>query len=134
VVSFSSFAGILTYPLIIVLSLFFIGILELKVPGDGFKEGAVFAAASMGLVISVLLLSGSIAIGTVRYDFSYYLLLGALVQLLVSFGEELGFRAAIFQGLSDELGLWPAALLSAAGFAALHLPSMGVVGLGSSLT
>ncbi len=130
VVSFSTYGGILTYPLIIVLSVFFIGILELKVPRKGFEEGAAFAAASMGLVLAVLLLSGSITIGPVRYDFSYYLLMGVLVQLLVSFGEELGFRAAIFQGLFDELGLWPAALLSAAGFAALHLPSMGIVGLG----
>jgi membrane protease YdiL (CAAX protease family) len=130
VVSFSSYAGILTYPLIIALSIFFIGVLDLKVPRKGFREGTVFAAVSMGLVLAVLLLSGSITIGPVREDFSSYLLLGVFVQLLVSFGEELGFRAAIFQGLFDELGLWPAALLSAAGFAALHLPSMGIVGLG----
>ncbi|BAI60530.1 conserved hypothetical protein [Methanocella paludicola SANAE] len=130
VVSFSSLAGILTYPLIIILSVFFIAVFELQVPWKGFAEGAIFAAVPMGLVLAVLLLSGAITPGPIREDFSYYLLLGVFVQLLVSFGEELGFRAAIFQGLFDELGLWPAALLSAAGFAALHLPSMGIVGLG----
>ncbi len=130
VISFSSFAGILTYPLIVVLSLLFIGFLELRIPRGGFKEGAAFAGASMGLVLAVLLLAGAITIGPVREDFSYYLLMGLFVQLLVSFGEELGFRAAIFQGLFKELGLWPAAILSAAGFAALHLPSMNIVGLG----
>lgn len=130
VVSFSSYAGILTYPLIIALSILFIGILQLKVPRDSFKEGAILAAVSMGFVLAVLLLAGAVTIGPVREDFSQYLLLGVFVQLLVSFGEELGFRAAIFQGLFDELGLWPAAVLSAGGFAALHLPSMGIVGLG----
>ncbi|HTY92073.1 MAG TPA: CPBP family intramembrane glutamic endopeptidase [Methanocella sp.] len=130
VVSFSRTAGIFTYPLIIAASLFFILALKLKVPRNGLLEGGLFAAISMGIVLNGLLLLGAITVGPIRDNFSSYLLTGVVVQLLVSFGEELGFRAAIFQALDDELGMWPAAILSAAGFAALHLPSMGIVGLG----
>lgn len=130
VVAFSSTAGIFTYPLIIVASLFFIWALKLDVPRNGLLEGGLFAAISMGIVLITLLLLGAITVGPIRDDFSSYLLTGVVVQLLVSFGEELGFRATIFQALDTELGMWPAAILSAAGFAALHLPSMGIVGLG----
>jgi membrane protease YdiL (CAAX protease family) len=131
VVIFSSYGGVFTYPLIIIGSVFFIQGLDLKVPKNGFLAGALAASVSMGLIIAVLASIGAIAIGTVRDDYSYYLILGIVVQLLVGFGEELSFRASIFQGLDDELGVWPAAVLSSAGFAALHLPSIGLVGLGT---
>lgn len=130
VVAFSAMAGIFTYPLIIVASLFFIWALKLEIPREGLVEGGLFASVSMGFIIVALLLMGAITVGPIRDDFSNYLLIGAVIQLLVSFGEELGFRAVIFQGLYDDLGLWPAAILSAAGFAALHLPSMGIIGIG----
>ena len=129
VVVFSTVAGIFTYPLIIAASLLFIWWLRLDVPRKGLMEGGLFAAIAMGVVLVILLATGNIALGPIRDGYSGYLLAGVLVQLLVSFGEELGFRATIFQGMFDELGMWPAAILSAAGFAALHLPSMGLVGL-----
>ena len=131
VVIFSATAGIFTYPLIIAASLLFIWWLKLGVKRKGILEGGLFAAIAMGVVLVILLLTGNITLGPIKEDSTYLLLIGVAVQLLVSFGEELGFRAAIFQGLFEELGMWPAAILSAAGFAALHLPSMGLVGLGN---
>lgn len=132
VIVFSADAGVFTYPIIILASLLFILSLKLKVPRDGFIVGAVAATLSMGLVIGVLAFSGAIEIGPLKDDYVYFLIIGIAVQLLVGFAEELSFRASIFQSLSDELGIWPGALLSALGFAALHLPSMGLVGIGTS--
>jgi len=136
VVVFSSVAGatagILTYPIIILASLLFILLLKLKVPINGFTIGAVAAIVSMGLVIGVLALSGQIVIGPLKDNFRDILFMGIVIQLLVSLAEELSFRASIFQGLRAELGIAPAALLSAAGFAALHIPSMDLVGIGAS--
>jgi CAAX protease family protein len=131
VVTFSSTTGIFTYPLIIIAAVFFIWALQLDVPRKGLLEGGLFAAIAMGAALNVLLLAGAITVGPIRDDYFYYLVLGVVVQLLVSFGEELAFRASIFQALDDILGLWPAAVLSAAGFAALHLPSMGLIGIGT---
>ncbi len=125
-------ATIFTYPIIILASLSFILLLKLKVPIDGFTSGAVAAIVSMGLVIGILALSGEIVIGPLKDNFRDILLMGIVIQLLVGLAEELSFRASIFQGLRDELGIAPAALLSAAGFAALHLPSMDLVGIGTS--
>ena len=124
-----SLAGILTYPIIILASLLFILLLKLKVPMDGIVAGAVAALVSMGVVLAVLALSGGIVIGSVKANYLEILLNGVIVQLLVSLGEELSFRASIFQGISEELGIGIAALLSAAGFAALHIPSMDLVGV-----
>ncbi len=125
-------AGLLTYPIIILASLLFVYALKLKVPIDGFAVGAVAAAASMGIVIGVLALSGAIVIGPLKADFIDILLMGIILELLVGFGEELSFRAAIFQGMREELGIAYAAVLSALGFAALHIPSMDLLRIGSS--
>jgi uncharacterized protein len=127
----SGAVGILTYPTIILASLLFIMLLRLRFRFGSFVVGAVSAAAAMGLVLAVLFLSGSIVIGSLASDFIDVLAMGVLLQLLVGFGEELSFRASIFQGLSDELGLWPGAILSAIGFAALHIPSMDLLGIGA---
>lgn len=131
VIVFSTTLGIFTYPLIIALSLLFIWWLQLDVPRRGLMEGGLFAAIAMGIILVILLLTGNLALGPIRDNYSDYLLIGVMVQLLVAFGEELGFRATIFQGLFEELGMWPAAILSAAGFALLHIPSMDLLGLGN---
>jgi len=125
-------AGFLSYPIIILASLLFIRLLRLQIPIDGFIVGAVAAGASMGLVIAVLALSGEVVMGSLRDNFILIIFNGIVVQLLVSLGEELSFRASIFQGLRDELGIGVAAVLSAAGFAALHIPSMDLLGIGAS--
>jgi len=132
VVVFSAIGGIFTYPIIILASLIFILALKLKVPRGRPYIGAVAAIVSMGLVIGTLALSGAIAIGPLKDNFIDILFIGIVIQLIVSLAEELSFRASIFQGLSDELGIAPAALLSAAGFAVLHIPSMDLVGIGAS--
>jgi membrane protease YdiL (CAAX protease family) len=132
VVVFSTVGGVFTYPIIILASLLFILALKLNVsPGMPFV-GAVAAIITMGLVVGALALSGAIVIGPVKNNFVGILFAGVIIQILVALGEELSFRACIFQGLSDELGLIPAALLSAAGFAALHVPSMDLLGIGAS--
>jgi membrane protease YdiL (CAAX protease family) len=132
VVVFSTVGGIFTYPIIILASLIFILALKLTVPRGRPFVGAVAAAVSMGLVIGTLVLSGGIEIGPLKDNFIGVLLAGIVIQLLVSIAEELSFRASIFQGLSDVLGIIPAALLSAAGFAVLHIPSMDLVGIGAA--
>ncbi len=124
--------GVITYPAIILASLAFIMLLKLRVRPGRFAEGAAAALVSMGLVLGVLVLSGSVVIGPVANNYLDILLMGVVLQLLVSFGEELSFRASIFQGLRDELGLWPGAVLSAAAFAVLHVPSMDFLGIGAA--
>ncbi len=122
--------SILTYPVIILSSLLLILLLKLKVRINGFILGAAAAVITMCLVIGVLAFSGAIAIGSLKDSFIGLLIMGVALQILVSLGEELSFRASIFQGLNDELGMAPAALLSAAGFAALHIPSMSFLRIG----
>jgi|GEM_PF-3674300 len=129
VVVFSSTAGVFTYPAIVLVSLFFILALRLKVPVNGFLVGLIAAVASMGAVIVFALALGAVSIGSLNSDYVSLLLLGVVVEIFVGFGEELSFRATIFQGLSDELGLATAAVLSSAGFAVLHIPSMMLMGI-----
>jgi membrane protease YdiL (CAAX protease family) len=128
---FSASAGAMVYPLMMLLSIFFILFLKLKVPLDGIIQGVVAAVVPMGLIVAALWLIGAIKFGAISGDFLDIFMLGVVIQLLVSFGEELSFRASIFQGLQEVWGLWPAAILSAVGFAILHLPSMGKVGMGT---
>jgi membrane protease YdiL (CAAX protease family) len=130
VVVFSAIGGIFTYPLLILASLIFIMALKLKVPRGQPYVGAIAALVSMGLVIGTLAFSGAIVIGPLKDNFIDILFIGIVIQLIVSIAEEMSFRASVFQGLDDELGIVPAALLSAAGFAALHIPSMDLVGIG----
>lgn len=125
----SSSIGVLAYPLIIVFSLLFILALKLKVRVKGFLAGLTAAVISMGLVVAVLLLSGAVRVESLSGQYALMLLQGAVLESFVGFGEELSFRAALFQGLSDELGFAPAVVLSSAGFAAMHLPSMALLGV-----
>jgi len=131
VVVFSSMEGALTYPLIILASLIFIMALRLRVPLGWPYAGAIAAIVSMGLVLGALVLSGAIVVGPLAGNFIGVLFMGIIIQLLVSLAEELSFRGSVFQGLRDDLGLWPAAALSSAGFAVLHLPSMDLLGVGA---
>ncbi|AFC98893.1 CAAX amino terminal protease family [Methanocella conradii HZ254] len=130
VVFFSPWAGIFTYPLVILASALFILALRLRVRMGGFLAGSVAAALCMGLVIAFLAIIGAILIGPLRNGYVYFLGIGIAIQLLVGLGEEMSFRASIFQCIFDEAGFWPAAMLSAAGFAVLHLPSMSLLGVG----
>ncbi len=132
VVFISPHAGIFAYPLIILASTLFILALSLRVRGGGFLAGFASAALCMGLIIAFLVATGAILIGPLREDYAYFLGAGIAIQLLVGLGEELSFRASIFQCLLDETGFWPAALLSSAGFAALHMPSMYILGVGAA--
>lgn len=129
---FPQYFHVLIYPVIILASLLFILALKLKVPLNGFLVGAAAAALAMAAIVSLLVLLGAIEIGYVRDNYVFFLISGIFLQLLVGFGEELSFRASIFQGLSGELGVGPAALLSAAGFALLHIPSMGMLGISAA--
>jgi membrane protease YdiL (CAAX protease family) len=124
--------SVFTYPTIIMVSLLFIMLLKLRVRLDGFVVGTAAALVSMGLVLGVLVLSGAVVIGPLADNYLGILFMGVILQLLVGFGEELSFRASIFQGLRDELGIAPAALLSAAAFAALHIPSMDFLGISAT--
>ena len=124
--------GFITYPIIILASLLFILLMRLKIPIDGIAVGTAAALVSMGLVVAVLALSGEIVIGPLKDSFIVIIFNGIIIQLLVSLGEELSFRASIFQGLCDELGIGVAVILSAAGFAALHIPSMDLLGIGAA--
>lgn len=121
---------IFTYTFIIALSLLFIRLLELKVTSGRPFTGSIIAILSMSLIFVILLASGIVSAISLRENFVLYLLLGTVMQLFVAFGEELSFRATIFRGICDSTGFWPAAVISAAAFALLHLPSMFVLGIG----
>ena len=129
VVVVSPLAGIFSYPIMILVALLLILSFNLKVKMDGFLVGLVAAILAMGLVLGIIVFTGAVSIGTLRSNYVLILLSGLLLQLLVGFGEELPFRAAIFQGLDEELGPVLAATLSAVGFALLHIPSMVEVGI-----
>src|SRR5208337_4696193 len=112
VVVFSSSAGVFTYPLIVLVSLLFIMTFRMKVPVNGFLAGLVAAVVSMGTVIAIAMALGAVSIGSLNSDYVVLLLLGVVVEIFVGFGEELSFRATVFQGLNDELGLAMAVFLS----------------------
>jgi uncharacterized protein len=119
-----------TYTFIIALSLLFIKFLGLKTPIRGFLTGSVAALVSMGLLFAILLLSGIASVVSLRDNFLIYLFLGVVMQLFVAFGEELSFRATIFNGMNESISFWPAAILSASAFALLHIPSMFALRIG----
>jgi uncharacterized protein len=121
--------SIFLYPLMILASLLLILSFNLKVKIGGFLVGAVAAAAAMGLVMAILVFTGAVSIGQLQNNSAYLLVFGLLLQFLVGFGEELPFRATIFQGLDEELGPVLALVLSAGGFALLHIPSMEDLGV-----
>ena len=129
VVVVSPLAGIFSYPIMILVSLLLILIFNIKVKVNGFLVGLFAALVAMGAVMAILILTGAVSIGPLQNNYVYILLFGLLLQLLVGFGEELPFRAYIFQGLDDELGPVLAAILSAVLFAMLHIPSMADVGV-----
>ncbi len=109
VVVFSSTAGVFTYPVIIGASIIFILTFRMKVPMNGFMVGLIAAIVSMGLVLAILIAIGAIRVESLKDNFAIFLIIGLLLEILVGFGEELSFRAVVFQGLNDELGLLPAA-------------------------
>lgn len=91
--------------------------------------GSIAAIASMALIFVVFLAAGIISAVSLRDNFVIILLVGAVMQIFVAFGEELSFRAVIFRGLDVNIGFWPAAGISAAAFALLHIPSMFTLGI-----
>jgi uncharacterized protein len=119
-----------TYTFIIVVSLVFIKFLGLKIPVKGFLLGSIAAIGSMGLIFAILLISGIASAISLRDNYMIYLFLGVVMQLFVAFGEELSFRATIFNGINSSFNFWPAAIISAFAFALLHIPSMFVLGIG----
>lgn len=131
IVFISPWVGIFTYPMIILASALFILALRLRVHRGEFLAGFAAAAICMGVIIAFLSATRAIEVGPLKGGYAYILAQGVILQLLVGLGEELSCRASVFQSLYDELGLWPAALASAAGFAVLHLPSMGILGVGA---
>lgn len=120
---------IITYSFIAVASLIFIQVLGLKVSRGGFLTGSVVATASMALVFIIFMAADIVTAASLRDNFMSYLLAGVAMQLFVAFGEELSFRASIFQALDDNLGFWAAAILSSSSFALLHIPSMIFLGV-----
>lgn len=129
IAAFAGSGGLLVYIAIIGASLVLILALRLDVPRNGFLAGGLLAAAAMGLLVLALRAAGLLAFGPLREGFAGILLAGIGIQLIVATGEELALRAVVFGGLREEIGSAPATLLSAAGFAALHLPSMAALGV-----
>ena len=124
-----SVAAIIIYTIIILVSLVFLRLLGLKIQIKGFLAGPVAAIVAMTLIFLTLMALGVIRGISLRDNFMLYLLIGVVLQLFVAFGEELSFRASIFQGLYSFLDFRAAAILSAAAFALLHIPSMLTLGV-----
>jgi membrane protease YdiL (CAAX protease family) len=118
-----------TYSLVILASLLFLRTLGLRISRGGFLAGPLAAITSMGLIFVVFVAAGLVSAISLRDNFVLILLTGAVMQLFVAFGEELSFRAVVFRGLDINIGFWPAAGISAAAFALLHIPSMFTLGI-----
>lgn len=134
VVIFPAFMdGFGAYMIIILLSLAFILISGISIHKGGVLPGTVLSILSMCSVFGILLLSGSVAQVSFNVNALAVLLSGAIFQVFVAVGEELSFRQYLFEALDKCTGPKMAAIISSAGFAALHLPSMMLLGISIEL-
>ena len=80
------------------------------------------------LVLLVLHAFGAFNFGSLALHGAQIITWGAIwavVFLSVGLFEEFSFRGYVFQTLADGIGFWPAALILAAGFGAVHMSNPG---------
>lgn len=101
--------------------------------GKLFWQGCAFGLLEISALVGIIAAFGGYSFGSLAVrgaDLFRWLLFFALFFLVVAFFEEFLFRGYALYTLADGVGFWPAALLLAAGFAAVHLrnPGEGPVG------
>jgi membrane protease YdiL (CAAX protease family) len=114
----------IAYLCIILVSLFFILITNIRPRPGNPLPGALLGTLAITVTFGLMLAIGSIAIDGLNSDVAMVVLTGLLFQLLVAVGEEVSFRGYLFADLRSQFGLPAAIILSSAGFALLHINSM----------
>lgn len=120
---------VLGYVALIILSLAYMRYNHIKIPRGPALIGALGGILSISLIFAALLLAGVVSIVSVAPDFAWIIASGALLQILVSAGEELSFRNCLFQQLDGMVGRPKAAVLSSAAFAVMHIPVLLILGM-----
>jgi hypothetical protein len=131
IVLLSPFGTVLSYLLIIALSLAF-----MAASGIGLRPGSPLPGAALGLlsisaVLGLTLATGVVTVTRLSSDVGAVLLFGVALQLLVASGEELAFRGYILPGLEQATGRKAAIAASSAAFAVVHIASMALLGVGA---
>lgn len=119
----------LLYPLLIAVAFGFVALAgawpRLGNPLPGLAAGALAISATFGLI----LVSGGTAVAAVNADALAVLVGGIVLQACVACGEEAAFRGYLLEDLRRQIGPAAAVIITALGFAALHLRSMFVLGI-----
>lgn len=109
----------------------------------GYRLHDAWRRTWQGLVIGVVMMTTTVLLGLLTGTYSVHWnwpgsrgltpwLIYLVAMALVAFTEEALFRGYVLQGLATGLGRWPAAMITAVIFGAMHLTNPGS-GLGSTL-
>ena len=119
----------LLYPLLIAVAFGFVALAgawpRFGSPLPGLTAGALAISATFGLILA----SGGVAVAGVTADALAVLLGGIVLQAFVASGEEAAFRGYLLEDLRRQIGPAAAVIITALGFAALHLRSMFSLGI-----
>lgn len=91
--------------------------------GRMFWRGVVWGMVMPAVAILFMFLAGGYRVhglNLVGADLLKFAVLWLVANLFIGFGEEILFRGYFLYTLSDGIGFWPAAILNALGFGALH--------------
>jgi len=129
IVLLSPLGPVISYLIMIGLSLLFILASGIKVRLGNPLTGLTIGTIAMVAVFLIIVATGGASVSGFNASEATGILLGGVVlQVLVATGEELSFRQFIFADLDPWTGRKTAAAASSAGFAAMHLPSMFLLG------
>lgn len=91
--------------------------------GRLFRAGFVWGVAMPSAIILLISLSGDYKVHGLNMtgaQLGRFLALWLVANLLIGLSEEITFRGYFLYTLADGIGFWPAALINAVGFGALH--------------
>ncbi len=88
-------------------------------------QGFWLAIAILSVSSVVLMLTKNLQFTSVNFNIKD-LLIGAILMLLISFAEEVMVRGYLLNNLMQSINKWPALLITAAIFAAMHLFNPGI--------
>ena len=123
----------IAYLAIIGLSLAFVVISRITFRLGNPLPGLIAGSLAILAVFMIVLGAGGVIVnGLNTNNIPAILVWGFILQIFVVLGEELSFRQYIFADLERATGTAPAAVVSALGFAAMHIPS--IISLGTAPT
>lgn len=91
--------------------------------GRLFWAGILWGSAMPSAIILLIFLSGSYRVtgfNVTGPELVRFAVLWVLANVIIGFSEEITFRGYFLYTLADGIGFWPAALVNAVGFGALH--------------